>query len=243
MTSEPCDEMRLLVQADVDGELQPAEAARVAVHVGRCQDCAAVQADLLALSARIRREAPRYPAPGALRSAIQARITPTRRPARRALVPGLSFGAGFAIAACLALFALLSRGGLLADDVVAAHIRALQPGHLVDVVSTDQHTVKPWFDGRLPFAPPVKDFASQGFVLAGGRLDYLDGHTAAVLVYHAGQHLIDLFVWPGAARLPASGTRTGYNFQRWTQDGMTLWAVSDLNPQELATFVYDYQQP
>ena len=129
----------------------------------------------------MRREAPRYPAPDALRAADRAAATPG---ARGRLVPGLTFGAGFAMAACLALFLLVPRGGMLADEVVAAHIRALQPGHLVDVVSTDQHTVKPWFDGRLPFAPPVKDFAAQGFVLAGGRLDYLAGRTAAVMVYH-----------------------------------------------------------
>jgi anti-sigma factor RsiW len=242
MTSDGCEEMRLLVQADVDGELQPAEAARVAVHLDQCEACTQLQAQLLALSARVRREAPRYPAP----EAVRARIAPVRRPARRALVPGLSFGAGFAMAACLALFLVMPRGGMLADEVVAAHIRALQPGHLVDVVSTDQHTVKPWFDGRLPFAPPVKDFAAQGFVLAGGRLDYLGGRTAAVMVYHAGQHLIDLFAWPGVgsgSRRPSSGTREGYSFQRWNQDGMTLWAVSDLNAEELAAFVRDWQKP
>ncbi len=245
MTSDGCEEMRLLVQADVDGELDAAEAARVAVHLDQCEGCAQLQEQLLALSARVRRDAPRYPAPEAIRARI-ANVVPMRRPAQRMVVPGLTFGAGFAMAACVALVMLLPRGGMLADEVVAAHIRGLQPGHLVDVVSTDQHTVKPWFDGRLPFAPPVKDFEAQGFPLAGGRLDYLAGRTAAVMVYHAGQHLIDLFVWPGvdaSARLPASGSRDGYNFQRWSQDGMTLWAVSDVSPDELAAFVKDWQKP
>ena len=144
-----------------------------------------------------------------------------------------SFGTGFALAACLALAVVLPRdGGGMADVVVTDHIRALQPGHLMDVVSTDQHTVKPWFDGRLAFAPPVKDFQAEGFPLAGGRLDYLDGREVAALIYRSRQHVIELFVWPSGGdtdHAPAAGNRNGYNFVRWTRDGMALWAVSDLN--------------
>jgi anti-sigma factor RsiW len=252
MTGDGCDEMCLLVQADVDGELQPAEAARVAAHLERCPHCAETQARLLALSHRLRRDAPRYPASDALRAAVSASLsaaTPASRPARSLRlprVPGVSFGAGFALAACLAFFVLLPRADGLPDAVVAAHIRALQPGHLMDVVSTDQHTVKPWFDGRLPFAPPVKDFAATGFPLAGGRLDYFAGRTTAALVYRRGQHVIDLFAWPNAEagdRLPASGSRDGYNFLRWRENGMTFWAVSDLNGQELADFVREWKTP
>jgi anti-sigma factor RsiW len=254
MTEESCAEMQLLVQADVDGELQPAEAARVAAHLEHCPDCAETQAHLLALSARLRQDAPRYPASDALRAAVRASIAvapPAREPPRRpraTIVRNASFGAGFALAACLALFMLLPAGltqdGALTDAVVTAHIRALQPGHLMDVVSTDQHTVKPWFDGRLPFAPPVKDFAQAGFPLAGGRIDYLAGHMAAAMVYHRGQHVIDLFVWPSAGsadQAPAAGSRDGYNFLQWRQGGMTFWAVSDVNPRELADFVRDWQ--
>ncbi len=249
MTDDGCDEMRLLAQADLDGELAPAEAARVGAHLDQCPRCAEAQAQLLDLSGRLRGDALRYPASDALRAAVRASIAqaaPTRPPVRRLGVPlpGVSFGAGFALAACLALFLFLPRGGL-PDAVVAAHIRALQPGHLMDVVSTDEHTVKPWFDGRLPFAPPVKDPTAAGFPLAGGRLDYLAGHTAAALVYRHGPHLIDLFAWPGAGgleRLPISGSRDGYNYLRWNQGGMTLWAVSDLNAQELADFVREWQK-
>jgi anti-sigma factor RsiW len=257
MTEDRCEEMRLLVQADVDGELQPADAARVAAHLEHCRTCAGTQAQLLALSAHVRRDAPRYQASDALHAAVRASIaaaTPALRPERRlraTAVRSASFGAGFALAACLALFVLLPRDllpgdGGVPDAVVAAHIRALQPGHLMDVVSTDQHTVKPWFDGRLPFAPPVKDFAAAGFPLAGGRLDYLAGRMAAALVYRRGQHVIDLFAWPGTEPpdgSPASGGRGGYNFLRWRQGGMTFWAVSDLNAQELADFARIWQAP
>lgn len=255
MTDDGCDEMQLLVQADVDGELAPAEAARVATHVARCAACAETQARLTALSGRLRSEAPYHPAPEALRAAIRTRIvaaTPDvvrrldargpwwRRLPRPRVGQGVAFGGGFDLAACLALAIALPRGSTLADAAVADHIRALQPGHLEDVASSDQHTVKPWFDGRTDFAPPVKDLKAEGFPLAGGRLDYLAGRPVAALVYQRRRHVIDLFVWPGGgslARGTTAGSRNGYNFLRWNQDGMTFWAVSDLNPHELADFV------
>jgi anti-sigma factor RsiW len=259
MTEERCQEMRLLVQADVDGELTPAEAARVAAHLESCPGCAAVVVDLSSLAARIRADAPRYTAPESLRTAVRsgivAELTPfgsaaRPRPAgwrfpKLGLRTGASFSTGFALAACLALAVILPRdGGGMADAVIMDHIRALQPGHLMDVVSTDQHTVKPWFDGRLAFAPPVKDFRAEGFPLAGGRLDYLDGREVAALIYHSRQHVIELFVWPSGSDLdhrPTEGSRSGYNFIRWTRDGMTLWAVSDLNAGELGDFVRLWQ--
>lgn len=289
MTGDGCAEMRLLVQADVDGELSPAEAARVAAHVEGCAGCAGAQASLLALSVRLRREAPYHAASDALRAAVRARIAapgaaapvatsaaasvgahrpasapvaavprlPWRqRPGRlpqgwrqgwnlgRPLGPFAPFGAGFALAACLALLLVLPRGGGLPDDVVASHIRALQPGHLLDVASTDQHTVKPWFDGRLDYAPPVKDLKAEGFPLAGGRLDYLAGRPVAALAYQRRQHVVQLYAWPDGSHLergPAEGSRSGYNWVRWSRDGMAFWAVSDLNAAELADFVRHWQ--
>jgi anti-sigma factor RsiW len=248
--SDPCAEMHLLVQADVDGELSPAEAARVGAHLQTCADCAALQAELAALSGSIRREASYFGAPASLRAQVAA-LAPKPQLARPAARPFWSawpdwvrgraaapFGAGFALAACLMLALLLPRGPGLPDEVVAGHIRALQPGHLMDVVSTDQHTVKPWFDGRLDFAPPVKDLKAQGFPLEGARLDYLAGRPAAVLVYGRRQHIIDVFVWPeGGAAPPSSTSRSGYNMVRWNEDGMAFWAVSDLNPKELDELV------
>jgi anti-sigma factor RsiW len=255
LSDSTCDEMQLLIQADVDGELPVADAARVGAHLERCPACAETQAQLLALSRRLREEAPRYTASQALRDAIDGAIrapapapVPSARRARRSrwqvrlpFASSASFGAGFAVAASLGLFLLLPSGGVaLQDAVVSAHIRALQPGHLMDVVSTDQHTVKPWFDGRLPFAPPVKDLTSKGFPLVGGRLEYLDGRLAAALIYKHGKHIINLFTWPdtnAVTPISSSGSRDGYNFLHWNQDGATYWLVSDVNAQDLAEFV------
>jgi anti-sigma factor RsiW len=247
--TDDCAEMRLLVQADVDGELSPRDAAGVAAHLEQCPDCATLQAELIALSSRIRQEVPRHAAPDTLRAAVTARIATIRaadhiqKPANdnpvwwhRSLLP---FGGGFALAACLALVFLLPSTGGLPDAVVADHIRALQPGHLMDVASTDQHTVKPWFDGRLDFAPPVRDFKTEGFPLIGGRLDYLAGRPVAALIYQRRQHVIDVYVWPDDSHIdrgPTSGSRSGYNFLSWSRDGMAFWAVSDLAGDELADF-------
>lgn len=257
MKADDCTEMRLLIQADVDGELTPAETARSEAHLEHCPDCSGLQTELLALGGRIRREVPAFEPPDALLVAVRARLAaiapppvpvPAVAPAgandnrvswwrRIGSVP--SFGGGFALAACLALLVLLPRTGDLADAVISDHIRALQPGHLIDVVSTDQHTVKPWFDGRLDFAPPVKDFKAAGFPLQGGRLDYLDGKPAAALTYQRGKHIVELYVWPESGHLN-SGTREGslrgYNYVSWHADGMAFWAVSDLEADQLGDF-------
>ncbi len=250
MSDDRCAEMRLKLQADLDGELNAGEAAAVAAHALTCPDCAAVRSKLGGLSARLRTELPYHAAPDRLRRAIAARIAqpevagpadPVRPPRFRVRLGfGLSFGAGFALAACLALTVVLPReGDGLADSIIASHIRALQPGHLMDVTSTDQHTVKPWFDGRLDFAPPVRDFAAQGFPLIGGRLDYLNGRTVAALAYRRDKHIIDVYVWPGSDTADAAfatGAHDGYNVAHWTQDGMQFWAVSDVEAAQLADF-------
>ncbi len=260
MSEEACAEMRLLVQADLDGELSPAEAARVAAHLDRCAGCAAVQAELMGQSARIAEEVPRYRAPDHLRRALEARFAPVpaavavaasvaapvaaptaaavsgppRRLARR-WRPALG-ASGLALAASLAL-ALWPSPDRMPDAVVSSHIRALQPGHLLDVPSTDQHTVKPWFDGRLDYAPPVRDLAAHGFPLQGGRLDVLAGRPVAALVYGRRQHEINLYVLPGPGAAGGTGTINGYNFIDWSENGMRFWAVSDVSAKELAEFV------
>lgn len=233
MTEDPCAEMQLLIQADADGELGPADAARAAAHVQTCASCARHQAQLAALSRRIASEATYHRAPPALRSRVAA-LAPAPRRRLRAAAP---FGAGLAVAAMLAL-ALLPRGGdTLTGEIEADHVRALQPGHLMDVVSTDQHTVKPWFNGKLDYAPTVIDPAAQGYPLQGGRLDFVAGQPVAVLVYKRRQHIIDVYVWPAdRGGAPMQTQRHGFNMVRWQQDGLVFWAISDLDPKELAEF-------
>jgi len=258
MTGNDCVDMRLLIQAGVDGELMPADTAGVEAHLERCPSCAALQTQLMVLAARIHQDVPHYAPPDELLAVVQARVAAIAPPPettatgandnragwwhrlpRPRLVAVAPFGGGFALAACLALVFLLPRTSSLPDAVVSDHIRALQPGHLMDVVSTDQHTVKPWFDGRLDFAPPVKDLKVEGFPLNGGRLDYLAGKPVAALIYQRRQRIIDLYVWPDGDHLDHSsteGSRSGYNYLRWSQNGMAFWAVSDLAANELTDF-------
>jgi anti-sigma factor RsiW len=241
-----CDKV-LLVQAELDGELAAAEAAALEAHRAGCAICQAAQAELLRARELLRGDL-YEPVPDAVRARIMARLNLAEpRPARLASPrswrwlrgSGIGFGLGAACAAALSFLVLLPSRSDLIDQVVAGHIRALQPGHLEDVVSTDQHTVKPWFDGRLDFAPPVEDFAAAGFPLRGGRLDYLDGRPVAALIYQRDKHVIDLFVWPArdAVAPPAGDTVIqGYNVVHWREGGMNFWAVSDVERGQLANF-------
>ena len=243
---EACEGMHLLIQADLDCELDAAATATLAAHLDDCPGCSALQRELVGLSARLRGELRHEPAPESLRRRLQAKLLPAAAPPppsgfRRRLAPLLSFGAGAAIAAGLVLVLPQTgseRGGDVSAELVAGHIRALQPGHLTDVISTDQHTVKPWFDGRIDFAPPVRDFAAEGFPLKGGRLDYLDGRPVAALVYQRDKHIIDLYVWPqgSAPQLSGDSAVQGYNVVHWTMDGMNFWAVSDVERGQLDDF-------
>ena len=231
--------MQLLLQADLDGELAAAEAARLAAHVAGCAACAGLQEELAAQSVALRGGLTRYTAPAGLRRAV---IAAGPAPRRRIWGYGASFGAGAAMAAAVALVVVLPgrRAGM--PELVGAHIRALQPGHLVDVGSSDQHTVKPWFDGRLDYAPPVRDFSAQGYPLVGGRLDVLGGRPVAALVYRRDKHVIDVFVWPDGRVVPG-GSAEGYNVVGWAQGGMNFKAVSDLNMKELGELAALLQSP
>ena len=242
--SMECENL-LLVQAEFDGELDAAEALRAARHRQDCAACRDAYAELAATRALLRDSAPRYRAPESLRRVIRAGLgiaPPLTQPARAWWREGASFALGAALAAGVALLIVAPAQQSLLDQVVAGHIRALEPGHLEDVISTDQHTVKPWFDGRIDFAPPVKDLAAEHFPLLGGRLDYLDRRQVAALVYGHDKHFIDLFVWPGSGdSTPTAATRNGYNAVHWSGNGMIFWAVSDVEAGALGDFVLDWR--
>jgi anti-sigma factor RsiW len=169
---------------------------------------------------------------------------------RRAALNWLAVAAAVLVAAVLGWRVVPGQRGpspdeLLAQEVVASHIRSLQPGHLMDVQSTDQHTVKPWFNGKLDFSPAVRDFAAEGFPLAGARLDYLGHRDVAVLIYERRQHLINAYEWPdvaGAERGVRAKSLQGYNMLVWQRGGMYFCIVSDLNPGELREFSQLLQQ-
>jgi len=230
--------MTLLVQADFDGELDAAQAAALAAHRADCPICQAATESLGRVRQALRAQAPYHRAPDSLRARLTAQAAPRR------IAPGwrraaAAFVAGGAIAASVMLTIVPSGAPGLSDQVLAGHLRALEPGHLEDVVSTDQHTVKPWFDGKLDFAPPVKDLKAEGFPLEGGRLDYLAGRRVAAMVYGRAKHVIDLYAWPeaGTDAAPSAMERDGYNIVRWRQNGMALWAVSDVERDQLVDFV------
>ena len=197
------------------------------------------------LGERLRREAQRYAAPPGLSARVLASVrdepaaaVPRKAPfwATRWFAPALSAAFSVVVAAGFYL-AWPGAEERLADEVFAGHVRSLMTGHATDVASSDHHTVKPWFTGKLDFSPPVHDLTAQGFALVGGRLDYLDRRAVAALVYRHRQHFINLFVWPAAAEAPLRQLdRQGYHLVSWTAGGMTWWAVSDLNAQELAQF-------
>lgn len=246
----PCEEMGLLLQASLDGELDAAHAAQVERHLAGCADCRGELERLQKLRAALRRHATRHRLPDSVRADLLARLPDEAplRPARRRPIAGRR-GALAALAAAVVVGIALDRTLLAVlpagrqrdlDSLLGAHIRALQPGHTIDVVSADGHTVKPWFDGRIEYSPPVKDLGEHGFALIGGRLDYAAGRTVAVIVYRRRQHVIDLFAWPSTAARPgepAAAAADGYHVRRWTQDGFDLVAVSDLNEAELDEFV------
>jgi anti-sigma factor RsiW len=246
-------EAQALMHAALDGELDAVTQLRFDAHVAACAGCTTDYAHLKALSSAIRNQATRHGAPAELRAALMralpseneaapaAKVIPVPRWFRPA---GAGFAVGAALAASLAIL-IDTRGAdtMLADSIVTAHIRALQPGHLTDVQISDQHQVKPWFDGKIDFAPPVKELGDQGFDLVGGRLDYIDGRPAAVVVYRRKLHMIDLFVTRTGRDvghpdgIPAAhGTPSGYNVVSWSDGGQNYWAISDLNRNELGDF-------
>jgi anti-sigma factor RsiW len=233
-----CDDARLLVHAYLDDELDAANSAAVARHLHKA----------LAQPSLYRR------APAELRQrwlqATASTVAPAPRRPRRTPI-AFALAAGF-VAALLLMSPLLFhtwQQPVWSDDqivtqAISGHIRSLQEQHLMDVVSTDQHTVKPWFEGKLDFSPRVKDLADEGFALVGGRLDAMDGHAVAALIYKRRLHVINLYQWPMDTTTATSQEQTqrhGYTVIRWTADGMRFVAISDVNESDLKQFVLAFQ--
>jgi anti-sigma factor (TIGR02949 family) len=231
-----CDQVARDLDAYMDGELAADSTAAIRDHLDACAPCRQRLADREALGWLIR-SVPPYEAPARLRARVAG---PTQRTwSTRPLLAWAAVAVlAVSVAGALTFVRSTTMRGDAADDVVNGHVRSLMAEHLFDVRSTDQHTVKPWFLGKLDFSPPVVDLAAAGFPLVGGRLEYIAGQPAAALVYQRQKHTINVFVWPESG---ASGGLTerairGFHVRHWVRDGMSFWAVSDLNDAELTEF-------
>jgi len=241
-----CDESALLLHALADGELDASHALEVEAHVTSCARCAALLRDTRAIRRAMAAAPLRYVAPASLRERIEAalpQVQPEQRvvPSRRRLLQGFAMGSLLSGALAAGLVAVVMRRDedeRMLGEVVSAHLRSLQSDRLVDVQSSDQHTVKPWFNGRLDLAPPVVDLTAQGFTLLGGRLDYLAGKPVASIVYKRRLHIINLFVTPAMGQDTSAtiGETQGYNIWRWRNADLGFYAVSDIDVEELQEF-------
>jgi anti-sigma factor (TIGR02949 family) len=240
-----CEEVRPLLDAYLDGELAEAERSLLHDHIEDCAECGPEAAALQRLRDEIRRAAPVYRAPPALRSSVRSAV---RREAA-ATRPAATRASGWlAYAASILLAVAVGSGGTflltgerqentVASEVIDSHLRSLLGNHLTDVASSDKHTVKPWFAGRTDLSPPGVDLVADGFPLIGGRLDLIQGKPVPALVYRAGKHVINVFVLPTRTGDHAETvTRRGYTLHHWNEGDLGYWAVSDAASDEFAKF-------
>jgi anti-sigma factor RsiW len=244
----PCPDKDSILQAYVDDELDAANVLDFEAHLKGCEGCAGYVRTLRELKARLGAESLRPPAPAPLRDRVEAAMEgevkrghPRLRGPRWAVPASAGAGAAAGAAACLMVIQLA--GPSLQDQLIADHVRSLQADHLMDVATSDRHTVKPWFNGRIDFAPTVPDLAQRGFPLAGGRLDFAQGRPVAALVYRRRAHVINVFVMPASALgLHAPPRRTSYSTAHWSAGGLDYWAVSDIEPRDLQAFGRAFQE-
>ncbi|MFL6762369.1 MAG: anti-sigma factor family protein [Sphingomicrobium sp.] len=239
-----CVDQELLLGGLIDGELDAANTALVEAHVARCEGCREQLDRLQATRNLVRSDGVRHIAPAALASRIAAlpELQPKAANDNR-LLRWLGPGAVGALAAALAMVTVLpsTTQTIVDQELVSSHVRSLQPGHLTDVQTTNQHIVKPWFNGRIDFAPPVPELAQQGFPLAGGRLDSINGKTVAAIVYHRRLHTVNVFVWPDSDAHQRSFEKDGFAVTEWSHRGLRFAAVSDIPSSELREFEQLYR--
>jgi len=248
-----CPETNDLIEAYADGELELSSSLEIERHLADCKACTAALKSHQALRSALGGASLYYDAPPRLRSRVRSAVRKQEKVVSLGSYPGWRW---VALAAPVVSIAILSwalvmvsstpsPGYLLNQEIVSAHIRSLMGTHLTDFPSSDQHTVKPSFSGRIDFSPEVKDLSSVGFALLGGRLDYLDRRPVAALIYQRRKHLINLFIWPSQGGAEAGAVETslrGYNLIRWTRSGMHYSAVSDINLAELRSFQQALQE-
>jgi len=245
---KPCAEWELMLHGLADGELDAVHSLRVERHIAACPHCAAQLESLKALKQIVGQRGVHWRTPDHVRAQVLAAIS--REAALQAqqtlerpfsllgfirqwlFVPSLA-----TLAASLFLvLAPVSDRSSMSDEILASHVRSLLVDHLTDVATSDQHTVKPWFNGKIDFAPPVVDLAREGFPLVGGRVDYIGGRVVAALIYRRQAHIINVFVWPAAAGSRTALSRDGYNIRNWSESGLTYWAVSDASADDVGRF-------
>ncbi len=244
-----CEEAAVLLQALIDDELDAGHAHEVELHIAGCVRCAAEVRRQREMHRALSSARLGYQAPPALRSRVEDALGLRRvlAPDRRSLLQGFAMGSIFSAAVAASVVLFVVRDGQDQPnfgDVVSAHLRSLQADHLTDVQTSDQHVVRPWFNGRLDLAPPVVDLTAQGFTLIGGRLDYISGRPVAAIVYKRRAHTINLFRAPGAGSgrvAPRLTSVQGFNIRHWTDQDLDLLSVSDLNGEELREFAEKFE--
>jgi anti-sigma factor RsiW len=243
-----CAECLELLNPYHDGELLPEEAAEVRDHLAQCPECTRAYNELVATSHLLQEGLVHYAAPDVLKARIRSALTQEDARAVRPVLPSSRWLRLAAAGLLIAVTSSVATWGTVRarstsltarDEILASHVRSLMPGHLTDVASNNQHNVKPWFNGRIDLSPPVPGLDSAGFVLDGGRLDYVGGRTVAAVVYQRRQHVVNVFSWPEAGDNsdPSVGTTQGYHLVNWRTGGVAFWAASDLNETELSEFV------
>lgn len=249
-----------LLHGFIDGELDPTNAARFEAHRATCGECSREMEDALMVKRLAGRDGVKWQTPDAVRARVQAALALEQTMMARAMTATIpaespwhrlwrfvrqwSFIPSLAVLAASLMLVLNvpQQSQTIEDQLLASHVRSMLADHLTDVLTSDQHTVKPWFNGKIDFSPPVVDLVAQGFPLVGGRVDYLNGRVVAALIYRRHGHIINLFIWPGASATRSTAEKEGYNFAEWYADGLVFWAVSDVSAPDLTAFRDDFSR-